>query len=68
HAVAMRLFVMGRIGILDLMSAVTEKNNAKRGFIKAMQTYWSLYYTLRSMTAYDFENKTELTNEGILLK
>ncbi|MDE6022932.1 MAG: TolC family protein, partial [Muribaculaceae bacterium] len=25
HAVAMRLFVMGRIGILDLMSAVTEK-------------------------------------------
>lgn len=67
HSVAMKLFVMGRIGILDLMSAVTEKNNAKRNFIKTMKTYWSLYFTLRSMTAYDFENKVELTNNELLL-
>lgn len=67
HAVAMKLFVMGRIGILDLMTAVTEKNNAKRGFIKAMQTYWSLYYTLRSMTAYDFEHSLPLTNDELLM-
>lgn len=63
HSVAMRLFVMGRIGILDLMSAVNEKNSAKRGFVSTMKTYWSLYYTLRSMTAYDFENNIALTEE-----
>lgn len=64
----MKLFVMGRIGILDLMNAVSEKNVARRSFIAAMSTYWSLYYTLRSMTAYDFEHNTEITNEEILLK
>lgn len=63
HSVAMRLFVMGRIGILDLMTAVNEKNAAKRGFVSTMRTYWSLYYTLRSMTAFDFENNTALTEE-----
>lgn len=63
HAVAMRLFVMGRIGILDLMSAVNEKNSAKRSFVNTMKTYWSLYYTLRSMTAYDFEHNIAITEE-----
>lgn len=67
HSVAMKLFVMGRIGILDLMTAVSERNNAKRGFINAMRTYWSLYYTLRSMTAYDFEHNTEIANEELLM-
>lgn len=67
HSVAMKLFVMGRIGILDLMNAITEKNVAKRSFINAMSTYWTLYYTLRSMTAYDFEHNTEIANEGLLL-
>ncbi len=68
HSVAMKLFVMGRIGILDLMTAVSERNNAKRGFINAMRTYWSLYYTLRSMTAYDFERGKALMDEEELLK
>ncbi len=68
HSVAMKLFVMGRISILDLMTAVSERNNAKRGFINAMRTYWSLYYTLRSMTAYDFEQGKALMDEEQLLK
>ena len=67
HSVAMKLFVMGRIGILDLMSAISEKNNARRGVINTMRTYWSLYYTLRSMTAYDFENNREIANEELLM-
>lgn len=67
HSVAMKLFVMGRIGILDLMTAVSERNNAKRSFINAMRTYWSLYYTLRSITAYDFEHNTEIANEELLI-
>ena len=62
-SVAMRMYVMGRISLLDLMSAVSEKNYAKRNFISALQTYWSLYYTLRSMTAYDFENDRALTEQ-----
>lgn len=63
HLVARRLYVMGRSSILDLMSAVSEKNFAKRNFINILKTYWSLFYTLRSITAYDFDNNTPLTAE-----
>ncbi|MDE7096661.1 MAG: TolC family protein, partial [Muribaculaceae bacterium] len=67
HSVAMRLFVTGRIGILDLMSAVSEMNKARRGLVNAMRTYWSLYYTIRSITSYDFERNTEISDEEFLL-
>ncbi|MDE6648670.1 MAG: TolC family protein [Muribaculaceae bacterium] len=67
HSVAMRLFVTGRIGILDLMSAVSEMNKARRGLVNAMRTYWSLYYTIRSITSYDFERNTEISGEEFLL-
>lgn len=63
HIVAKHLYVMGRSSILDLMSAVSEKNYAKRNFITTLCSYWSLYYTLRSITAYDFEHNLPLTEE-----
>ncbi len=63
HLVAHRLYIMGRNSILDLNSAVSEKDSARRNYISTMQTYWSLYYTLRSMTGYDFEHNKELKEE-----
>lgn len=63
YAVAKRLYIMGRSSILDLNAAINEKNSAKRNSISTMRTYWSLYYTLRSMTAFDFENNTPLSEE-----
>ena len=63
HAVARRLYVLGRSSILDLNAAVSEKNAARRGRISTLRTYWSLYYTLRSMTAYDFEHNTPLAEQ-----
>lgn len=61
HSVARRLYVMGRNSILDLNSSINEKNSARRNHIYAMQTYWTLYYTLRSMTQYDFQRHAPLT-------
>lgn len=63
HSVARRLYIMGRNSILDLNSAISEKDAARRNRIATMQTYWSLYYTLRSMTGYDFEHDKELKEE-----
>lgn len=63
HSVAKRLYIMGRSSILDLNSAVNEKNSAKRNHINTLRTYWNLYYTLRSMTSYDFENNKSITEE-----
>ena len=61
HSVARRLYILGRNSILDLNAAISEKNSARRGHIAAMQTYWSLYYTIRSMTQYDFESRRPLS-------
>lgn len=63
HVVARRLYIMGRNSILDLNVAISEKDAARRNYISTMQTYWSLYYTLRSMTGFDFEHNKELKEE-----
>lgn len=63
HMVARQLYIMGRNSILDLNSSINEKNVARRGHLSAMQTYWSLYYTIRSMTAYDFEKNLPISEE-----
>ena len=61
YEVARRLYVMGKSTILDLNSAISEKDAARRSYIQSLSTYWSLYYGLRSMTGYDFSMKIPIT-------
>lgn len=61
YEVARRLYVMGKSTILDLNSAISEKDSARRSFIQSLSTYWSLYYGLRSMTGYDFSMNIPIT-------
>ena len=63
HRIAQRLYILGRSSILDLNAAVSEKNAAKLGYVRTLKTYWNLYYTLRSLTAYDFEFNAPLTEQ-----
>lgn len=63
HAVAMRLYIMGQNTLLDLNDAIAEQNSAGRSYIYAMSTYWALYYTLRSITGYDFQAQCEITEQ-----
>ncbi len=58
--VARRLYLMGKSTILDLNSATSEKDSARRNRISALRNYWSLYYTLRSLTGYDFEKGKDI--------
>lgn len=59
HDVARRLYILGKSTILDLNASISEKDTARRNYIAALKTYWSLYYGLRSMTRYDFRlNRT----------
>lgn len=60
YDVAMKLYILGKSSILDLNAAIAEKDSAMRNYISAMQTYWSLYYGLRSMTQYDFQKNCPL--------
>lgn len=63
HDVARRLYILGKSTILDLNASITEKDNARRNYVKALYNYWSLYYTLRSITLYDFERRQELETD-----
>ncbi|MBQ8594288.1 MAG: TolC family protein [Bacteroidaceae bacterium] len=60
YEVARRLYLMGKSTILDLNAATSEKDTARRNHISALSNYWSLYYTLRSLTGYDFERKEKI--------
>lgn len=60
YDVARKLYLLGKSTILDLNASITEKDSARRNYVTALYNYWSLYYTLRSITLYDFEDNREL--------
>ncbi len=58
--VARRLYVMGKSTVLDLNASIDEKDAARRSYLSTLHTYWSLYFTLRSLTLYDFRRNAPL--------
>ncbi len=64
YEVARHLYMNGNSTILDLNTAITSKDSAYRGYVSALSRYWQLYYTIRSLTAYDFMNN-ELIEQQI---
>ena len=48
-------YLDGKIGILDLNVATEERDKASRSYISSLRSFWQAYYTLRSLTLYDFE-------------
>ena len=62
-----KLYILGKSTILDLNASISEKDSARRNYVSALYNYWSLYYTLRSMTLYDFERNEQLTEDYNLL-
>lgn len=50
YEVARWLYLQGRTSLLELNASISDKDNAQRAFISALQTYWSLHYGLRSLT------------------
>ena len=58
--VARNRYTIGKIAILDLFTAQTEKDNAVIARVQALRNYWTAYYRVRRVTLYDFEAKQEL--------
>ena len=63
YDVARRLYVMGKNTVLELNTALSEKDSARQAAMSALENYWSLYFTLRSLTLYDFEKNREIEAE-----
>lgn len=53
-------YLIGKVDITDFFRAQTDKDQARRSYLQAMQNYWTAYYNLRRLTLYDFENGKKL--------
>lgn len=61
YEVTKQRFLIGNVDVLDLNNADTKKDTNRRGFIQALQNYWSYYYNMRSLTLFDFETGEPLS-------
>jgi outer membrane protein TolC len=57
YNVAQNRYLIGKIDITNLNIALNEKDDAKRSYIAALQSFWTAYYDLRRLTLYDFASK-----------
>ncbi len=56
-------YLIGKISITDLNIAQAEKDRARFDHINALRAYWVSYYTVRSLTLYDFIKKQPIDYE-----
>lgn len=54
-------YTLGNIDITNLTLAQREKDQAKRNYINALKSYWTIYYNLRSLTGYDIFSNTAIS-------
>lgn len=60
YRTAFETFVMGQVNVLDINSAQTEENTARRNYINQLYYSWLYLYNLRQITLYDFESRTNI--------
>ncbi|TLX74632.1 TolC family protein [Labilibacter sediminis] len=67
YQIALKKFQNGEISITDLNISLSERDKAKRDYIKSLHTYWYSYYRLRELTLYDFEKNQKIMYGNPLL-
>jgi outer membrane protein len=68
YLIALNKFQSGEISITDLNIALSERESAKRDYIKAIEDYWESFYRLRMLTLYDFELNQKIMYVNPMLK
>ena len=69
YEVTKQRFLIGNVDVLELNNADTKKDQNKRGYVQALQNYWTYYYNIRRLTLYDFvENKALDANIDSLIE
>lgn len=63
YEVTKERYLIGKITITDLNIAQAEKDRARFDHINALRAYWVSYYTVRSLTLYDFIKKQPIDYE-----
>jgi len=55
YLIALKKFQNGEISITELNISLSERESAKRDYIRSIEDYWESYYYIRILTLYDFE-------------
>lgn len=55
YQIAQNRFILSDLSVTDLGIAMQEKDRARRDAILALRDYWTVFYTIRLLTLYDFE-------------
>ena len=53
-------YILGNIDITNLTLAQREKDQTKRNYINALQTYWVTYFRLRMLSGFDIAKNQEI--------
>jgi len=63
YETSVETFIIGKISVLDLNDAQKSKDEAKLKRINELYKYWNYYYSIRSISIYDFITNTTLDAE-----
>jgi hypothetical protein len=63
YDVTKQRFLIGKIAVLDLNDADTRKDQNRRAYLQSLQDYWIYFYTIRSLTLFDFVNRKPLETD-----
>ena len=68
YQIALRKFQNGELSITDLNIALQEREQAKRDYVRSIQSYWVAFYRLRMLTLFDFERGQNITYGNPMLE
>ena len=63
YQITLDRFANGSIGVIDLNTAQSEKDDAVTRYINELSNYWVSYYTIRKQSLYDYITGTNISAE-----
>ena len=67
YEIALKKFQNGEISITELKISLSERESAKRDYIRSIEDYWESYYYIRILTLYDFEYERKIFYDNPML-
>lgn len=67
YIIALKKFQNGEISITDLNISLSDRESAKRDYIRSIEDYWKAYYKIRMLTLYDFVLNQKIYYENSLM-
>ncbi|MDF1571459.1 MAG: TolC family protein [Bacteroidales bacterium] len=68
YKIAQKKFQNGEISITELKISLSERESAKRDYIRSIEDYWESFFYIRILTLYDFEVERKIFYDNPMLE